>query len=54
MNLTCPECKNQIDLSRYADLQVESVVECDICGITLQITSLNNDKAEAEVIDEGK
>ena len=54
MQLICPECKNEVDLSSYPDLQKDQVVECDICGISLIITSIEGDKVNAEVTDEGK
>lgn len=54
MTLVCPECKNTVDLSSYSDLKVESVVECNMCGITLMITEMNGDDVSAEIIDEGK
>lgn len=54
MNLTCPECKNQVDLSNYPNLAEDNVVECDMCGITLMVNRLEGDEVEAEVIDEGK
>lgn len=54
MNLTCPECKNQVDLSPYPDLSIEQVVECDVCGISLMITNMDSDLVQAEVVDEGK
>jgi len=54
MNLTCLECQNQVDLSVYPNLAVDSVVECDSCGITLQITAINGEQFEAQVADEGK
>ncbi len=53
MRLICPECKNEVDLSAYPNLAVDQVIECDICGITLMITSLG-DEVSAEIVDEGK
>jgi hypothetical protein len=54
MQLTCPECKNLIDLSNYPEIKEEVVVECNMCGITLQVTKVDGETVEAEVIDEGK
>lgn len=53
MTLTCPECKNQIDLSSI-EVAEDAIIECDTCGITLAITSVNGDAVEAEIVDEGK
>jgi len=54
MNLTCPECKNAVDLSPYGDIQVDQNIECNICGISLVTTKREGDTVEAEVTDEGK
>ena len=54
MNLTCPECKNQVDLSNYHNLAVDNVVECDVCGVSLLVTEISGDNVKAEVVDEGK
>lgn len=54
MQLTCPECKNDVDVSSYSDLQKDQVIECGTCGISLMITSIDGDAVEAEVVDEGK
>lgn len=54
MKLTCPECKNDVDLSAYPNLQKDQVVECNICGISLLVTSVSGEKVSAEVTDEGK
>ena len=53
MKLICPECKNEVNLSTYPNLAVGHIVECETCGITLQINSLG-DEVETEVVDEGK
>lgn len=53
MKLICPECKNEADLSSYPNLAVGHVVECNHCGITLEITALG-DEIKAEIVDEGK
>ncbi len=54
MRLICPECKNEVNLSNYPDLAAEHVIECDICGITLEIIDISGDEIKAEVVDEGK
>ncbi len=54
MNLTCIECKNQVDLSSYSDLTIDSVVECQTCGITLLVTSIEDNTVSVEIMDEGK
>lgn len=54
MKLICPECKNEVDLSNYPNLDVGHVVECDQCGITLEITNMEGEKVESQVVDEGK
>ncbi len=54
MILTCLECKNPVDLTSYPDLDTGHVIECEMCGITLEVTSIDGDKVKAEVVDEGK
>lgn len=54
MKLVCPECKNEVDLSGNPNLTEGHVVECNHCGISLQINGINDDKVSAEVVDEGK
>lgn len=54
MNLVCPECKNDVNLSVYPNVVVEQVVECDKCGITLQIMKFAGEGVEADIVDEGK
>lgn len=54
MQLICPECKNGVDLTRYPKLAVGHVVECQMCGITLKVTTREGMDFEAEVMDEGK
>ncbi len=52
---TCPECKNDIDLSRYPDLAVGHIIECNVCGITLEIKEKpENGPLTTEIVDEGK
>jgi lysine biosynthesis protein LysW len=54
MKLTCPECKNEVDLSIYPNLAKGDVVECDKCGITLMVTNIDGDEVAVEIVDEGK
>lgn len=55
MNLICSECKNSVDVSTHPDLKVGDVVECTMCGITLEVTSIGDDGVvNSEVADEGK
>ena len=55
MNLTCPECKNSVELAEKSDLKVSDIVECQTCGTTLEILAILEDgKVEAEIVDEGK
>lgn len=54
MRLICPECKNEVNLSAYPDLDVEQVIECDTCGISLVVTAVNGEEVSADVVDEGK
>ena len=54
MHLVCPECKNEVDLSRYPNLAKEQVIECNVCGISLLVTDIQGDEVSAEVVDEGK
>ena len=53
MNITCPECKNSVDLTSYPEIASGSVIECNHCGITLEVKEAGDDLT-AEVIDEGK
>ncbi|HLD31416.1 MAG TPA: hypothetical protein VJB37_00795 [Patescibacteria group bacterium] len=54
MNLVCPECRNQVDLTPYANLAVEQVIECNVCGISLLVTKIEGKEVEVEIVDEGK
>lgn len=52
---TCPECKNEVDLSAFPNVVAGHVVECDVCGISLLVTSIGEDgKVDTEIADEGK
>ena len=50
----CPECKNEIDLTRYPEIKEGMVIECDHCGITLLIKNIQNGNVSTEIVDEGK
>ena len=54
MQLVCPECKNDVDLSLFPVLLVEQIIECQMCGVSLEVSSIIGDEASAEVVDEGK
>ncbi len=54
MKLVCPECKNDVDLSSYSDLQKDQVIECQMCGITLAVTGISGEDVSVEIVDEGK
>lgn len=54
MKLVCPECKNEVDLSPYPNLEKDQIVECNICGITLIVTDINDEDVVSEIVDEGK
>jgi len=54
LECVCPECKNTVDLSRYPNLAVGMVIECDHCGMTLLVKSTENAQIETEIVDEGK
>ena len=54
MKLVCPECKNDVDLVNYPSLEVENIVECDMCGITLMVTDMEGENVLTEIVDEGK
>lgn len=54
MKSICPECKNEIDLSRYPSVQEGMIIECNHCGITLLARKIENDVVSTEIVDEGK
>lgn len=54
MHLTCPECKNAVDLSSYSDLEAQQTIECDTCGINLLVTDISGDTVAVDIVDEGK
>jgi len=54
MECICPECKNEIDVSKYPKITVGHTIECQTCGILLEVRSMDNNKIETEIVDEGK
>jgi len=55
MKSVCLECKNELDLSAHSNLKQGDVVECQMCGITLQVMNIAEDgNVETEIVDEGK
>lgn len=55
MKPICPECKNEITIDNPSDVSAGTIVECETCGITLEVSSIDeNGKIEFEIIDEGK
>lgn len=55
MKLICPECKNQVDISRFPNLAKDQVVECNMCGISLIVTNTQeNGDVETQIVEEGK
>lgn len=54
MQLICPECKNNVDLSVFPQLDQNHVIECNSCGITLMVTEIKDNIVKAEIVDEMK
>ncbi|MCD6442143.1 hypothetical protein J7L24_01195 [bacterium] len=54
LNLICPECKNKINVPDTSEIKEGSIIECDTCGITLEVSGIDGDNVNLEVIDEGK
>ena len=55
MSCVCPECKNTIDLSKYPNLVTGMVIECNHCGMTLEVREIATDGVvSTEIVDEGK
>ncbi len=54
MKAICPECKNEIDFSKYSSIKENMVIECNHCGITLLIKKIENGLISTEIVDEGK
>jgi alpha-aminoadipate carrier protein LysW len=47
----CPECEFEIDVDEY-DVERGDTLECDNCGVTLEIISLNPIEFEVESDDD--
>lgn len=54
MKCVCPECKNQIDLATKPNLREGHIIECETCGITLEVKDLTAEPIKVEIVDEGK
>ncbi|MBX4209114.1 hypothetical protein KW799_00220 [Candidatus Parcubacteria bacterium] len=54
MKCVCPECKNDVDMSAYPTAAVGHVIECNTCGIVLEVRKIENGVVETEIVDEGK
>jgi lysine biosynthesis protein LysW len=54
MKCICPECKNGINLEKYKDLSIKHIIECESCGITLEVLSIDNGEVKTEIVSEGK
>jgi hypothetical protein len=50
----CPECKNTIDLSQYPNVAVGMIIECNHCGMTLNVKEIVDGNIKTEIVDEGK
>ena len=50
----CPECKNEIDIDQEA-LKSGDVIECQMCGITLEVGTVADDGGfEVSIVEEEK
>ena len=54
LRCVCPECKNDVALTRYPNVAVGMVIECNHCGMTLLVKEIVNDMIQTEIVDEGK
>jgi len=55
MKLVCPECKNEIIIENLDKVSEGTIIECNTCGITLEVSKISDDgKVSLEIIDEGK
>ena len=50
----CPECKNDIDLSKYPNISKGIIIECNHCGMTLMIKDISGGIISTDIVDEGK
>jgi len=55
MKCVCPECKNEINLARYPNILVGHTIECNVCGIMLEVKEIKpSGEVATEIVDEGK
>jgi len=55
MKAVCPECKNEIEIKNPQEVSTGTIIECDTCGITLEVSNVDdNGEMSFEIIDEGK
>ena len=53
--LTCPECKNDVNLDAYQPIKPEQTIECNHCGIMLMVLDVSPEgDIKVEITDEGK
>jgi len=48
MQCTCPECSTNFDVEEAVE---GTFLECPNCAMTLMVTSVNNNKVEATVVE---
>ena len=54
MAIQCPECKNDKKIEKK-DIEIGRWFECDYCGVSFEITKVNDNKApEIKIIEEEK
>ena len=54
MKSICPECKNELNTSKYKSIKENMIIECHYCGITLLVKKVDNGIISTEIVDEGK
>ena len=54
MKSICPECKNNMDISKYPSIKEGMIIECNHCGMTLLVKNIDNENISTEIVDEGK
>lgn len=50
----CPECKNDVNLASFGQIKEGMVIECNMCGVTLEVKEIGEGKIKTEIVDEGK
>lgn len=50
----CIECKNELDQAVVENASQGDVIECQACGITLEVTKKDDEGVAFEIADEGK